>query len=73
MFLITKNRELKKIVTSSQLIIHSIDNVFLCCRYVGPLARDQAGEKLKRQPDGAYLVRDSENPQRKGNPALSIK
>ncbi|XP_053380469.1 proto-oncogene vav-like isoform X3 [Mercenaria mercenaria] len=41
--------------------------------YVGPLARDQAGEKLKRLPDGAYLVRDSENPQRKGNPALSIK
>ncbi|XP_060561933.1 proto-oncogene vav-like isoform X3 [Ruditapes philippinarum] len=41
--------------------------------YVGPLARDQAGERMKKLPDGTYLVRDSENPQRKGNPALSIK
>ncbi|XP_060590576.1 uncharacterized protein LOC132745644 [Ruditapes philippinarum] len=28
---------------------------------------------MKKLPDGTYLVRDSENPQRKGNPALSIK
>ncbi|KAL4219511.1 Guanine nucleotide exchange factor vav2 [Mactra antiquata] len=41
--------------------------------FVGPLSRDAAGEKLRRMPDGAYLVRISDNPQRKGNPALSIK
>lgn len=42
-------------------------------RYVGRLSRDKAGSMLKTLPDGAFLVRDSENPMRMGNPALSIK
>ena len=42
-------------------------------RYMGPMSRDTAAERLKAQPNGTFLVRDSENPARRGFPALSIK
>ena len=42
-------------------------------RYMGPMSRDTAAERLKIQPNGTFLVRDSENPARRGFPALSIK
>lgn len=37
------------------------------------MSREDAAEKLKHLPDGSFLLRDSLNATRRGNPALSIK
>ena len=57
-----------------EILTKFLHAVYLCIdRYMGPMSRDTAAERLKAQPNGTFLVRDSENPARRGYPALSIK